>query len=152
MESTGYVKAFTVMIQFGAIPFGGDVARTTFSDFSLPGDMWHGNQPQWRRVLSRLRFYFQLMVGVLPAVVLGLLFSDWVDQMLGSVWVIAVNLVLGGVVMLSLSDRMVRHNAHTMMTYRNAFVIGLFQCIAIFLPGISRSMSTIVGNDRGDEA
>lgn len=144
MESTEYVKAFTVMIQFGAILSVVVLYARRFFDFSLPGDMWHGNQPQWRRVLSRLRFYFQLMVGVLPAVVLGLFFSDWVDQMLGSVWVIAVNLVLGGVVMLFI-DRMVRYNAHTMMTYRNAFVIGLFQCIAMFLPGISRSMSTIVG-------
>lgn len=144
VESTEFVKAFTVMIQFGAILSVLVLYFNRFFDFSLPGDMWHGSVPKWRRTLSRFRFYFQLMVGVIPAVVLGLLFSDWVDRMLGSVWVVAVNLVVGGVVMLFI-DKVVRHNTHTVMTYKNAFAIGLFQCIAMFLPGMSRSMSTIVG-------
>lgn len=144
IESTEYVKAFTVMIQFGAILSVVVLYFKRFFDFSLPSDMWHGDFPKWRRGLSRLRFYFQLLVGIIPAVVLGLLFSDWVDRMLGSVWVIAANLLVGGVIMLFI-DRLVRGNQQTMMTYENAFLIGLFQCIAMFLPGMSRSMSTIVG-------
>lgn len=144
IESTEFVKAFTVMIQFGAILSVVVLYFKRFFDFSLPRDMWHGDVPKWRRYLSRFRFYFQLLVGIVPAVVLGFIFSDWVDKMLGSVWVIAVNLLVGGVIMLFI-DRMVRNNEHTVITYKNAFVIGLFQCIAMFLPGMSRSMCTIVG-------
>lgn len=144
MESTEYVKSFTVMIQFGAILSVVVLYFKRFVNFSLPSDMWHGNVPGWRRTLARFRFYFKLVVGVVPAVIFGLLLNDWIDRMLGSVWVIAVNLILGGFVMLFI-DGLIRRNERSEITYLNAFVIGLFQCIAILLPGMSRSMSTIVG-------
>lgn len=144
MESTEYVKAFTVMIQFGAILSVVVLYFKRFVNFALPSDMWHSNAPEWRRNLSRFRFYAQLIWGCIPAIILGLLFNDWVDRMLGSVWVIAINLVIGGVVMLFI-DNLIKGNMRSQVTYTNAFVIGLFQCIAIFLPGISRSMATITG-------
>lgn len=144
IESTPYVKAFTVMIQFGAILSVVVLYFKRFFRFDLPADMWHGHQPEWRRFLSRFRFYFLLLVGIIPAAVLGLLFDDWVDEALGKVWIIAVNLVVGGVVMLFI-DRLIKHNHAKEVTYPKSFVIGLFQTIAMFLPGMSRSMSTIVG-------
>ncbi|MDN4752935.1 undecaprenyl-diphosphate phosphatase [Porphyromonadaceae bacterium W3.11] len=144
IESTEYVKAFTVMIQFGAILSVVVLYLKRFFRFELPSDMWHGNHSKIRRFLSRFRFYFQLLVGLIPAVVLGLLFSDWVDEALGSTWIIAVNLVVGGVIMLFI-DKLIKNNMSGIVTYNNAFVIGLFQTIAMFLPGMSRSMCTIVG-------
>lgn len=144
MESTSFLKAFTVMIQFGAILSVVVLYWRRFINFSLPSEMWHGNHSGWRRALSRLRFYFKLAWGCLPAVMLGLLFNDWVDKMLDSVWVIALNLFFGGVIMLFI-DKIIKGNSRHEVSYSNAFVIGLFQCIAIFLPGISRSMATIVG-------
>lgn len=80
----------------------------------------------------------------MPAVVLGYFFSDIVDRALGEVWVIAVNLILGGVVMLFI-DQVIKNNNSEVITYRHSFIIGLFQTIAMFLPGMSRSMCTIVG-------
>lgn len=144
IESTEYVKAFTVMIQFGAILSVVVLYFKRFFKFDLPSDMWHGDKPKWRRFLSRFRFYGKLLIGLIPAVVLGLLFSDWVDKALGSIWIIAINLVLGGIVMLFI-DKAIKNNHSSQVTYKNAFVIGLFQTIAMFLPGMSRSMSTIVG-------
>lgn len=144
IESSEYVKAFTVMIQFGAILSVVVLYWRRFFRFELPSDMWHGNEPEWRRALSRFRFYFLLIVGVVPAAVLGLLFNDWVDEALGKVWIIAANLVAGGIVMLFI-DKLIKGNHTTEVTYPKAFVIGLFQTIAMFLPGMSRSMSTIVG-------
>lgn len=144
IESTEYVRAFTVMIQFGAILSVVVLYFKRFFRFALPHDMWHGDRGKLVRFLSRFRFYFQLLVALLPAVVLGVLFNDWVDEALGSIWVVAINLLLGGVVMLFI-DRLVRDSHRTQVTYRNAFVIGLFQTIAMFLPGMSRSMCTIVG-------
>lgn len=144
VESTQYVKAFTVMIQFGAILSVVVLYLKRFFRFDLPSDMWHGDHSKLRRNLSRFRLYFQLLVGIIPAVILGLLFSDWVDKALGSTWIIAINLLIGGVIMLVI-DRMIKQNNNQVVTYKNAFVIGLFQTIAMFLPGMSRSMSTIVG-------
>ena len=143
MEPTPYVKAFTVMIQLGAILSVVVLYFQRFFRFELPRDMWH-EERKWRRELGRFRFYFLLIVGVVPAAVLGLLFNDWVDDALGKVWIIALNLVIGGVVMLFI-DRLIRHNHKGEVTYGKALVIGLFQTIAMFFPGMSRSMSTIVG-------
>lgn len=143
MEPTPYVKAFTVMIQLGAIFSVVVLYFRRFFRFELPRDMWH-EERKWRRTLGRFRFYFLLIVGVVPAAVLGLLFNDWVDEALGKVWIIALNLVIGGVVMLFI-DRLIRHNHKGEVTYGKALVIGLFQTIAMFFPGMSRSMSTIVG-------
>lgn len=144
IESTEYVKAFTVMIQFGAILSVVVLYFKRFFRFELPSDMWHGNHSETRRFLSRFRFYFLLLVGVVPAAILGLLFNDWVDEALGEVWIIAANLVVGGIVMLFI-DKLIKNNHATDVTYPKSFVIGLFQTIAMFLPGMSRSMSTIVG-------
>ena len=82
MQSTPYLKAFTVMSQFGAI---------------LLGNTW---------------------------VVLGMLF-------------------LGGILMVYF-DRIFGTREERRVTVRNAFVIGLFQCLAM-IPGVSRSMATIFG-------
>lgn len=144
IESTEYVKAFTVMIQFGAILSVVALYFKRFFRFELPADMWHGNHSNARRALSRFRFYFLLIAGVVPAAILGLLFNDWVDEALGEVWIIAANLVIGGIVMLFI-DKLIKHNHSSEVTYPKSFIIGLFQTIAMFLPGMSRSMSTIVG-------
>ncbi|MBR8758890.1 Undecaprenyl-diphosphatase [Porphyromonas levii] len=144
IESTEYVKAFTVMIQFGAILSVVALYFKRFFRFELPADMWHGNHSNARRALSRFRFYFLLIAGVVPAAILGLLFNDWVDEALGEVWIIATNLVIGGIVMLFI-DKLIKHNHSSEVTYPKSFIIGLFQTIAMFLPGMSRSMSTIVG-------
>lgn len=144
IESTEYVKSFTVMVQLGAILSVVVLYFRRFFNFSLPSDMWHGNVPGWRRTLARCRFYFKLIVALIPSVILGFLFNDWVDRALGSVWVIAINLVIGGVVMLFV-DKFLNKGLRSEVSYFNALVVGLFQCIAILLPGMSRSMSTIVG-------
>lgn len=145
IESTPFVKAFTVMIQFGAILSVVALYWRRFFDFRVPPELDRAGVPGWRRFVGRLRFYIALLIGLIPAVVLGLLFGDWVDSALGAVWIIALNLLIGGVVMLFI-DKWLRHGSGAKeISYRNAFVVGLFQTIAMFFPGMSRSMSTIVG-------
>lgn len=142
IESTDFVKAFTVMIQLGAILSVVVLYFREFLRFDVPADL--SGASSTRRLLGRFRFYWLLLVGILPAVILGLLFDDWVDSVLGEVWIIAVNLVIGGVIMLFI-DSWVRRGEKKVVRYKDSFIIGLFQCIAMFLPGMSRSMSTIVG-------
>ena len=124
VPSTDFVKAFTVIIQFGAI----------LSVIVL----------YWKRFFRTLDFYYKLFVGFVPAGILGFLFSDHIDRLLESVTVVAVTLVLGGVLMLFVDKWFNKPKEHVDVTYKNAFIIGLFQCIAM-IPGVSRSMATIVG-------
>lgn len=84
------------------------------------------------------------MVGVLPAVVLGLAFNDLIEENLGNVNLVAWMLILGGVFMLFCDRIFNKGSEQTELTYKRAFFIGLIQCISM-IPGVSRSMSTIVG-------
>ena len=53
-----------------------------------------------KRFLHKYDFYWKLFIAFIPAAVLGLLFSDAIDEMLEKVWVVAVMLVIGGIFML----------------------------------------------------
>jgi undecaprenyl-diphosphatase len=99
----------------------------------------------WKRFFQSMNFYWTLLVAFLPAAVLGFLFSDYIDSLLENVWVVAIMLVVGGVFMLFV-DKWFTHKEETEpeMSYPKAFKVGLAQCIAM-IPGVSRSMATIVG-------
>jgi undecaprenyl-diphosphatase len=124
MESTEFVKAFTVNIQFGAI----------LSVIVL----------YWKRFFQTLDFYLKLLVAFLPAAVIGFLASDYIDAMLESVQVVAVMLVIGGILMLFVDKWFNKPDENQEMDWKRALKIGFFQCIAM-IPGVSRSMATIVG-------
>jgi undecaprenyl-diphosphatase len=64
--------------------------------------------------------------------------------MLESVQVVAVTLILGGIFMLYSDKIFNKGSEKTELTEKRAFRIGLFQCISM-IPGVSRSMATIVG-------
>lgn len=154
VESTEFVKAFTVIIQFGAIlsvvclywkrffrlnPVKiFDAEATVGKGFSAKFGVW------LKRFLQKYDFYWKLLVAFVPAAVLGFLFSDKIDEMLESVAVVAVMLVIGGVFMLFCDKIFSKGSEKTALTEKKAFNIGLFQCIAM-IPGVSRSMATIVG-------
>ena len=124
MESTEFVKAFTVNIQFGAI----------LSVVVL----------YWKRFFQTFDFYLKLFIAVIPALVLGFLFSKKIDLLLENVTVVAIMLVLGGVLMLFVDKWFQNTNENQEMDWKRALKIGFCQCIAM-IPGVSRSMATIVG-------
>ena len=137
VESTPFVKAFTVIIQFGAIL---SVICLYWKKFFYPTAERSGVS-YWRAMYD---FYSRLVVGVLPAVVLGLAFNDFIESNLGNVTLVAVMLIIGGVFML-FCDRIFNKGSEDIrLTYRRAFTVGLIQCISM-IPGVSRSMATIVG-------
>ena len=139
-----FVHAFTFIIQFGAIlsvvclywnrffQFDNSPVPTTFS--------W------WQKLKHKYYFYWLLIVGVLPAVVIGLLAkkSGLLDWLLDSVLVVAIMLVVGGVFMLFCDKLFNKGSDANKMNEKRAFKIGLYQCISV-IPGVSRSMATIVG-------
>lgn len=137
IESTPFVKAFTVIIQFGAIL---SVVVLYWRKFFYPETMRTKGYTWWQAIW---RFYLKLIAGVLPAVVLGLAFNDFIESNLGNVTLVAVILILGGIFML-FCDRIFNKGTFNEPSYKKAFIIGIVQCISM-IPGVSRSMATIVG-------
>ena len=123
IASDDFTKLFTIVIQLGAIL---SVVVLYFKRFFQTWD-----------------FYFKLFVAFIPAVVLGLLFSDMIDELLESPVTVAFSLLLGGIVLLKVDDWF-NHSEDTKVTYLKAFKIGLYQCLAM-VPGVSRSGASIVG-------
>lgn len=142
VESTEFVKAFTVIIQFGAILSVVCLYWKRF--FRLNHTPLPEGASPLKRFLHKFDFYWKLLVAFIPAAVLGLLFSDEIDALLESVVVVAVMLVIGGIFMLFCDRIFAKSDKDFKMTEKKAFNIGLFQCIAM-IPGVSRSMATIVG-------
>ena len=142
VESTDFVKAFTVIIQFGAILSVVCLYWRRF--FRLNHTPAPEGASPLRRFLHKYDFYWKLLVAFIPAAVIGLAFGDVVDSLLENVVVVAVMLILGGIFML-FCDKIFNHGSDdTVLTEKRALRIGLFQCIAM-IPGVSRSMATIVG-------
>ncbi|MFZ4739993.1 MAG: undecaprenyl-diphosphate phosphatase [Bacteroidales bacterium] len=124
MESTEFLKAFTVNIQFGAI----------LSVIVL----------YWKRFFQTLNFYYKLFIAFIPAMVLGFIFGDLIDSMLENVIVVAITLLLGGIFLLFVDKLFNKPKENQEVSFPTAFKIGLFQCIAM-IPGVSRSAATIIG-------
>lgn len=121
-----FTKMFTVAIQLGAI----------VSVLVL----------YWKRFFQSADFYFKLLVAFLPAMILGFLLNDVIDQLLERVEVVAMMLIIGGIIFLFI-DKIFHESEETGsqdVTYKIALRIGLFQTIAM-IPGVSRSAATIIG-------
>lgn len=126
IQSNDFVKLFTVAIQFGTI----------LSVVVL----------YFKRFFKSVQFYLRLLVAFIPAAIFGLLFSDAIDNMLENPMVVAISLVIGGIFLLFI-DKIFKNNTDEdsdNVKYPSAFVIGLFQCLAM-IPGVSRSAATIIG-------
>ena len=133
-----FVNAFTVIIQFGAIL---SVICLYWKRFFYPEAVKTGEKTYWKAMFD---FYARLLVGTVPAVVLGLAFNDFIESNLGNVQLVGWMLVIGGIFMLFCDKIFNKGSEQTKLTYKRALIIGFIQCIAM-IPGVSRSMSTIVG-------
>lgn len=122
-----FTKLFTIIIQLGTI----------LSVVVL----------YFKRFFQSFDFYFKLLVAFIPAVVLGLLLSDFIDGLLENPITVAVSLILGGIILLKV-DGWFKDSEETQtsekISYLTAFKIGLFQCLAM-IPGVSRSGASIIG-------
>ena len=143
-QGDAFVHAFTFIIQFGAILSVVCLYWKRFFRFD------NTPAPEGSGLLKRMKhkyyFYWLLLVGVLPAVIIGLLAkkSGLLDWLLDSVLVVAIMLVVGGVFMLFCDKLFNKGSDENKVNEKRAFKIGLFQCISV-IPGVSRSMATIVG-------
>ncbi len=124
-----FTKVFTVAIQLGAIL---SVVVLYFKKFV---DFKNG------------QFYLKLIIAVIPALLFGKLFSEKIDELLEKPIFIACVMLAGGLFFL-FADNLFRNpeiKDEKDVNYLTALRIGLFQCLAILLPGLSRSAATIIG-------
>lgn len=145
VQSSPFVKAFTFIIQFGAILSVVCLYWKRFFHIDrtpAPADV----ENPFLRFIHPLRFYWLLFVGVLPAVVIGLAAkkSGLLDWLLDSIWAVAIMLVVGGLFMLFCDKIFNKGREENKVNEKRAFNIGLWQCLSV-IPGTSRSMATIVG-------
>jgi undecaprenyl-diphosphatase len=123
-----FTKLYEVAIQLGAILAAVVVYWKKFFDFK-----------NWR-------FYLKLIIAVIPALLIGKIFSEKIDLLLESPFTVAVSLLLGGIVLIFI-DRFFQDyevDNEAQITNRKAITIGLWQCLAM-IPGVSRSGASIIG-------
>ena len=121
-----FVKLFEIVIQLGAI-----LAVVVL---------------YFKRFFRSFNFYIKLIIGVIPAVIFGLLFKKKIDVLLESPLVVAIAFVLGGIILLFVDAWFNKPNVddEEQISYLTALKIGFFQCLAM-VPGVSRSAASIVG-------
>ena len=123
-----FSKAFTIAIQLGAILAVVVLYWRKFFDFK-----------NWQ-------FYLKIAVGVIPALMLGYLFSDKIDAMLESSTTVAISLLAGGIILLFIDNvfKNPQVDKEEDVSFFKAIMIGAWQCIAM-IPGVSRSAASIIG-------
>jgi len=128
VTETDFVKVFTVAIQLGAILAVVVLYWKKFFNF------------------TRWQFYAKLLIAVVPALALGFLFSKKIDALLDSATTVAYALLIGGVVLLFVDKIFNKHTitSEPQISPVNAFIIGIWQCLAL-VPGVSRSAASIIG-------
>jgi len=154
VQSDDFVKMFTVNIQFGAIL---SVIVLYWKQFIQlrPVKIFEKQENEnfsffqkiifyGKRFLEKFNFYKILFIAFLPAAVLGFIFGDYIDLLLESVPVVAIMLLIGGMFMLFVDKWFNKPSENQEIDWLRALKIGFCQCIAM-IPGVSRSMATIVG-------
>lgn len=139
-----FLKLFVVAIQLGSIMAVVLLYWQKFFQFN-----------QWQ-------FYAKLVVGVLPALLFGYFLNEQIDRMLGSETIVAISLLLGGIVLVTidkwfeqpgrnkpdlLATEVMKSElieADDRLTYKKSLIIGCWQVIAM-IPGVSRSAASIIG-------
>lgn len=128
IQDDAFTKMFEIAVQFGAILSVVVLYWKKFFD------------------ISRLNFYIKLAVAVVPALVLGFLFNDAIEELLEKPEMVAAMLILGGIILLFIDKAFKNPTVTTEedITLKRGFMIGLWQCIAM-IPGVSRSAASIIG-------
>ena len=128
IEKDEFVKMFQVSIQFGAI----------LAVVAL----------YWKKFFNfrNLNFYLKLALAVIPALVLGYLFDDAIEQVLEKPVPIAIVMIAGGIVLLFIENlfKNPRIDDESRLSIPSAVSIGFWQCLAM-MPGVSRAAASIIG-------
>ncbi len=127
-DEKSFVTLYTVSIQLGAILAVVVIYWRQFFQFR-----------HWQ-------FYAKLFVGVLPALILGYLFADKIDELLFNPTVVAIAMLVGGFVLLIIDKAFKKPTIESedQLSFGKSFIIGCWQVLAM-IPGVSRSAASIIG-------
>lgn len=128
VKTDDFVEAFTIAVQAGAI-----LAVVVL---------------YWKKFLDlkNWKFYLKLLIGIIPAIVIGLAFEKRIDSLIDSATTVGIALLGGGIILVFV-DRFFNHptiHSEKEVSFFKSFIIGLWQCLAL-IPGMSRSASSIIG-------
>ena len=146
VQNSDFVRAFTVIIQFGAILSVVVLYWNRF--FRLNQSPAPAGSTCLQSLKHKFNFYWLLLVAFIPTAVIGFLIKKpVVDRLLNpevAIWVVPVTLILGGIFMLFCDAIFNKGRDENEITEKRAFWIGVIQSVSM-IPGVSRSMATIVG-------
>lgn len=138
--SDSFMEMFRVVIQLGAIMAVVLLYFHKLNPFSPKKSPRQKRETMW--------IWYKVVVGVLPAAVLGFLFDDWLDEHLYNYQTVALMLVLYGILFIVIENHNKGKTGRVQnfrdLSYRTAFLIGVFQVLSL-IPGTSRSGATILG-------
>lgn len=138
LEPQAFFDVFKVVIQFGSI-----LAVLVLYFHKL--NPWSPTKTAKQKKMT-WQLWIKVIIGCIPAGILGLLLDDIIDKYLSSPFVVAVTLIVYGVIFILVSKHPTKPTVTSLnkLSYKNAFMIGCFQCLSL-VPGTSRSGSTILG-------
>lgn len=137
-QSAEFINLFFVVIQFGSILAVVTLYFHKLNPFS-PKKTVAEKAETWT-------MWLKVLVGCIPAAVIGLLFDDLINQYTYNAWVVAAALIVYGIAFLVIEKRKLQPKINSIheLSYKTALCIGLFQVLSL-IPGTSRSGSTILG-------
>ncbi|MDR7129836.1 undecaprenyl-diphosphatase [Algoriphagus sp. 4150] len=101
-----------------------------------------------KRFFQGINIYLKLFAAFVPTAIIGLLAYDYIKAYLFNPIVVSVSLIVGGIILIFIDKKVVNSETKLVeveeITYKNAFFIGLFQCLSM-VPGTSRAAATIIG-------
>ncbi len=139
--SPEFLEMFLVVIQLGAI-----LAVVVL----FWGRLWPFTTPSngWIRKDTFL-MWFKILAACIPAAVVGLLFDDKINELFYNYWTVAAALIIFGILFIVIENHnktlRPKINSIAEITWKAAFLVGIFQLIAAVFPGTSRSGATILG-------
>lgn len=150
-QSDDFKEMFDVVIQLGAIMAVVVIFWKKLWPFGSKDNKHPLNKSPFGKMVKTdiFQMWFKVLVACIPAVIVGLTLDDWVDEHLYNPWVVAIALIVFGVAFIIVENwnKNRKPNVNTIddLTYKSAFIIGMFQLLAALFPGTSRSGATIIG-------
>ena len=163
-QSGGFPEMYEVVIQLGAIlavvvlywrKISSSVVEFLSYIFSFIGLKTSGDKRKYEKRLAEsetgFRFGINVIIGTIPAAILGLLFHDEIKEYLFSTKTVAIGFIVGGILLIVIENNFRKRAKRSKivkdidkMTYGQSLLVGCFQCLSLW-PGMSRSASTIMG-------
>ncbi len=136
--SKDFLDMFLVVVQLGSILAVVYLYFNKLNPFSNKKKL-----PEKKETLS---LWTKVIIGCLPAAIIGFLFDDFIHDKCYNPFTVAVTLIIYGIIFIAIenSNKEPKIKSFNSLSYKTAFLIGLFQTLAL-IPGTSRSGATIVG-------